>query len=78
MQTNCDELLKRFKKGASYFSRRISSCMSAINRAPSVPGLIGIHSSAIAEYPVLTGLIEIKRPPDLLNLDKAIFIGLLW
>ena len=78
MHTNCAELLKRFKKGASYFSRRISSCIKAMKSAPSVPGLIGIHSSAIAEYPVLTGLIEIKRPPARLNLDKAIFIGLLW
>jgi hypothetical protein len=26
-----------------------SSCSSAMNSAPSVPGLIGIHSSAMAE-----------------------------
>ena len=47
----------------------------ASKSAPSVPGLIGTHSSAIAEYPVRTGLIEMKRPPLRLNLDIAIFIG---
>ena len=56
----------------------ISSCSSAMKSAPSVPGRMGIHSSAIAEYPVRMGLIEMKRPPSRLNFPSAIFIGLLW
>ena len=52
--------------------------MIASSSAPSVPGRIGTHSSAIAEEPVRTGLIEMKRPPSRLNFDSAIFSGLEW
>ena len=54
----------------------MSSLHSASSRAPSVPGRIGIHSSAMAEYPVRTGLMEMKRPPSRLNCEIAILSGL--
>jgi hypothetical protein len=47
--TSCGALVKRLRKAWSMRSVAISSCSSAMKSAPSVPGLIGIHSSAIAE-----------------------------
>ena len=44
-----------------------------MSSAPSVPGRIGTHSSAMAEYPVRTGFTEMKRPPSRLNFEIAIF-----
>ncbi len=54
------------------------SWVMASSSAPSVPGRMGTHSSAMAEYPVRTGLMETKRPPFLLNFARAILRGLEW
>ena len=48
----------------------------ARNSAPSVPGLIGIHSSAIAAITATYRINRNKLAALRLNLANAIFIGL--
>ena len=62
---------------ASTLPERSSSWASERTRRPSVPGVIPIHSSAIAEYPVRTGLTDTTLAPRSLSLASPSLMGLL-